>query len=90
MLYSRDLPGGGYVAIEAIPREGPGYSARISVERRADPSRRLGHSPPVIAELQGDSRADVFEELYRIAADNVAVARGILRWQAQRSRGPAS
>jgi hypothetical protein len=40
----------------------------------------------VIAELEGSSRAAVFDELYRIAVDNVAIARGIMRWQAARQR----
>jgi hypothetical protein len=85
VLYTRELPGGGYVAIEALPAEGAKYRARISVERRTDPARRVGHLPPVIAEAEGASRTSVFNELYRIASDNVAVARGILRWQADRS-----
>lgn len=85
VLYTRELPGGGYVAIEALPADGAKYRARISVERRTDPARRVGHLPPVIAEAEGPSRTTVFNELYRIASDNVAVARGILRWQADRS-----
>ncbi len=85
VLYTRELPGGGYVAIEALPADGAKYRARISVERRTDPARRVGHLPPVIAEAEGASRTSVFNELYRIASDNVAVARGILRWQADRS-----
>jgi hypothetical protein len=85
VLYTRELPGGGYVAIEALPADGAKYRARISVERRTDPARRVGHLPPVIAEAEGPSRTSVFNELYRIASDNVAVARGILRWQADRS-----
>ena len=85
VLYTRELPGGGYVAIEALPADGAQYRARISVERRTDPARRVGHLPPVIAEAAGPSRTSVFNELYRIASDNVAVARGILRWQADRS-----
>jgi hypothetical protein len=84
VLYTRELPGGGYVAIEALPTDGMHYRARISVERRSDPSRRVGHVPPVIAEVEGPSRSSVFSQLYEIASDNVAVARGILRWQSDR------
>ena len=84
VLYTRELPGGGYVAIEAVGDDGPSFRARVSVERRTDPERRMGHPAPVIAEASGANRTDVFNELYRIAADNVAVASGILRWQASR------
>jgi hypothetical protein len=119
-LYHRELPGGGYVAIEmvmdgdsdepteleriAVERRGdesrrfghqpPSFAvpagrpfrARISVERRVDASRRDGHEPPVIAEAQGDTSSAVFGELYRIASDNAAVARGLLRWKAEREQ----
>ncbi len=84
VLYTRELPGGGYVAIEAVADEGEVFRARVSVERRTDPERRMGHHAPVIAEASGASRTTVFNELYEIAADNVAVASGILRWQASR------
>lgn len=86
VLYSRELPGGGYVAIEVLDSEGPQHRARLSVERRTDPQRRVGHLPPIIAEAEGPSRAGVFTELFRIASDNVAVARGIMDWQARRGR----
>ena len=84
VLYTRELPGGGYVAIEAVGEDAELFRARVSVERRTDPERRTGHLPPVIAEASGASRTTVFNELYQIAADNVAVASGILRWQARR------
>jgi hypothetical protein len=86
VLYTRELPGGGFVSIETLPSDGTTFRACVSVERRTDPGRRAGHSPPVIAELSGDSRSGVFGELYRIASDNVAVASGIMRWQSNRSR----
>jgi len=118
-LYHRELPGGGYVAIEmvtdgdagmteleriAVERRGdearrfghqpPSFTlpagrpfrARVCVERRADATRRDGHEPPVIAEAHGDTSSTVFGELYRIASDNAAVARGLLRWKAARVR----
>lgn len=86
ILYTRDLPGGGYVAIEAREEGGVQYRARLLAERRSDPARRAGHSPPVIAEAEGGSASRVFDELYAIAADNVAVAQWIMRWQAKRGR----
>jgi hypothetical protein len=37
----------------------------------------------VIAETEAPSPALVFRALYDIASDNVAVARGLIRWQAR-------
>lgn len=85
LLYMRELPGGGVVTIEEVALEAtPGHRARVLVERRADQQRRAGHEPPVIAEAAGESAALVFRELYAIAADNVAVARGLRQWQGAR------
>jgi hypothetical protein len=119
-LYHRELPGGGYVAIEMVAdvdvtdttefeavqverrgdetrrfghqppsfthAAGRPFRARVRVERRAEPGRRDGHEPPVIAEAQGDTSSVVFGELYRIASDNAAVARGLLRWKTARQQ----
>jgi hypothetical protein len=86
LLYSRELPGGGVVTIEALPEGSPRCQARLLVERRSDPKRRYGHTPPVIAEVTALSQAMAFKELYQIASDNVAIARGLIQWQA-RQRG---
>ena len=67
LLYSRGLPGGGVVTIEAVSKETPEVTARVSVERRIDPQRRDGHEPPVIAEAQAPTQSTAFKELYRIA-----------------------
>jgi hypothetical protein len=100
-LYRRDLPGGGYVAIEVTQRDdssdrrghrGGGESAaeraRISVERRVTEERRFGHEPPIVAEVPGDDPAQL-GELFKIAADNAALARALLQWQLRRSRETA-
>jgi hypothetical protein len=90
ILYSRDLPGGGYVMVEAdTPAETRVHRAHVTVERRADPARRDGHLPPVIAEAEGESYSRVLQQLYAIASDNVSIARHLLRWQAGQSRGRA-
>jgi hypothetical protein len=72
----------------AAPRiqlpDGKPCKARVRVERRASAERRAGHQPPVIAEVERNDVLSAFEELYRIARDNVAVARGLLTWQATR------
>lgn len=76
-VYRRELPGGGYVAID-VKRERELARTRVSVERRAEHERRDGHRPVVIAEADGDERSPGFAELYRIAADNAAIARALL------------
>jgi len=87
ILYSRDLPGGGYVAIDAYP-DSRGHHARLWVERRADPARRAGHYPPVIVECDGGDADSAVSQLRPIAADNLALAQAIRRWQADRGRQP--
>ncbi len=89
LLYSRDLPGGGRVTIEASSMQASEPApcrARVIVERRRDPQRREGHTPPVIVEAEATTRERVYEELVVIASDNVAVARGLIQWQSSRGR----
>jgi hypothetical protein len=76
-VYRRELPGGGYVAID-VRRERELARTRVSVERRGAHERRDGHRPVVIAEAEGDERSPAFGDLYRIAADNAAIARALL------------
>jgi hypothetical protein len=77
-IYRRELPGGGYVAID-VKRDPELARTRVSVERRSRDERRDGHRPVVIAEVEGDERSPGFAELYRIAADNAAIARALLQ-----------
>ena len=77
-LFHRDLPGGGYVAIELTGGADGERLVRVIVERRSDRSRRMGHRPPVILEETWKPERG-FGELYRMACDNVAIARGLLR-----------
>jgi hypothetical protein len=76
-IYRRELPGGGYVAID-IERQSQLTRTRVSVERRAEVERRDGHQPVVIAEADGDDRSPGFTDLYRLAANNAAIARALL------------
>ncbi len=85
-LYTRDLPGGGFVSIEVLPHSPSTFRAQVCVERRSDPKRRVGHMPPVIADLTGATQASVFKTLYEIASDNVAIANGLRQWQARKDR----
>ena len=82
VLYQRQLPGGGYVTVEDTGADAGEHRAELTVERRADPARRDGHAPPVVAVASGRTLESVFEELFAIASDNVAVARALLRWKA--------
>jgi hypothetical protein len=78
-LFHRDLPGGGYVAIEVTPAQSmTDRQVRVVVERRSDRTRRQGHAPPVILEEPWTPARGV-GDLYRLACDNVAIARGLLR-----------
>jgi hypothetical protein len=93
-LYRRELPGAGYVAIDLMhphdegepARAAEGSRIRVCVERRADEERRSGHHPPVVAEFTGDDCAPEVGELYRMAADNAALARALMEWQGRRQR----
>lgn len=76
-LFHRDLPGGGYVAIELFGAPSEPRRVRVIVERRRDRSRRTGHKPPVILE-EAWTPDRGFGDLYRMACDNVAIARGLL------------
>jgi hypothetical protein len=93
-LYRRPMPGGGYVEVEldavrATAGDETGkrpHRGRVVMERRVDPGRRYGHRAPIIAELAGDDRDELMSELFRLAQDNAALARSLLRLQAARSR----
>jgi hypothetical protein len=69
--------------------EGRPCRGRVAVERRAPGERREGHELPIIAEVERADVGSVFSELYQIASDNVAVARGLLSWQAARRAAEA-
>ena len=93
-LYRRPMPGGGYVEVELdadraaadVERGSRRHRGRVVMERRVDPGRRYGHRAPVIAELAGDDRDELMSELFRLAQDNAALARTLLRQQSTRQR----
>jgi hypothetical protein len=86
------MPGGGYVEVEldaptaAADGTPTRLRGRVVMERRADPGRRYGHQAPVVAELTGDDRYELTTELFRLAQDNAALARNLMRMQAERDR----
>jgi hypothetical protein len=63
--------------IELITAKASDRVARVIVERRGDRERRRGHRPPVIIEQAWRPERGI-GDLYRIACDNVAIARGLL------------
>jgi hypothetical protein len=77
-LYRRQLPGGGFVAIEAsrcnARFRSPTYRGEVIVERRADHGRRVGHAPPVVAAVEAASIDSVTDGLFRIAHSNAEIA----------------
>jgi hypothetical protein len=90
-LYHRPMPGGGYVDVEMDAEHvSEGAAARIRgrviMERRAELGRRVGHQPPVVAEMWGDDTDELMADLFRLACDNAALARSLMRWQSARSR----
>src|SRR5687768_13115002 len=83
--YNRLMPGGGYVAIEVVAVQAsdvrsPTSRGRLLLERRADQGRRIGHAPPVVAELTGEDADALIAELFRLAHDNAALARCLMQW----------
>jgi hypothetical protein len=88
-VFRRELPGGGYVvigverptAVRSIPR------TCVWVERRQNDERDAEYTDaPLIAAMDGDEQSAGFTEMYRLAADNAAVARGLMQWRAQKGR----
>lgn len=88
LVYTRTLPGGGFVAIDAesgaAGSGGSDHHVRLWVERRADEMRRAGHTPPVIAEAHAGTLETAVEQLRRIASDNVALASALRRFHTER------
>lgn len=83
-VYTRPMPGGGYVRAELLVSKpadlaGEQPRGRVVVDRRS-------YAPPsphdeefVVEVVQGSDTDAVVAELVRIARDNAAIARGLLR-----------
>lgn len=78
-LYRRDLPGGGFVVIDALERPDGSWHARLWVERRPDPVRRTGHPPPIVLEADDVDRERAVDRLRAVAGDDVALAQALRR-----------
>jgi hypothetical protein len=83
--YARELPGGGYAAIDvtrvtSIFRKAR-YEAALLIERRAKP-RHDGDVPLVIATAAGESIDAVLRQLLPAAQCNWAIGAGLMRREA--------
>jgi hypothetical protein len=80
--YERELPGGGYVAIDVTQLSAaPGresYMGTVILERRSS-SREDDQTAPVIAEALGPSISAVLQQLFPLTQHNAAIAAAVLR-----------
>jgi hypothetical protein len=86
-LYTRPMPGGGYVRVELVVSDRGDVASerrrgRVVIEPRRASPRRDDAIPLVVEELEGDDENSVVAELFRIANDNAAIARRVLRRRA--------
>ncbi|MEO7455390.1 MAG: hypothetical protein ABIY52_03960 [Gemmatimonadaceae bacterium] len=83
-VYMRPMPGGGYVRVEMLVSQ-PGDIARERMRGRVVLERRLpapatpDQEPVIVEEVEGSDANAVVAELFRIARDNAAIARRVLR-----------
>jgi hypothetical protein len=80
--YQRELPGGGFVAIDITTAvtmlRGRCWYGRIVVERRSEPSRRTGNAP-VIGHAADKTMELVMQQLLPTALCNQSIGAAILR-----------
>jgi hypothetical protein len=81
-VWSRELPGGGFTAIDVAATEGMldvrTFDGALIVERRAE-ARRAGHTPPTVAEASGATIEWVIRELLRTGESNAAIGAALLK-----------
>ena len=86
-LYLRPMPGGGYVRVELLVRQpgdvtGERMRGRVVLERRQPAPATPDEEPVIVEEVEGEDANAVVAELFRIARDNAAIARRVLRRRA--------
>ena len=86
-MYARSMPGGGYVRVELVVSdrgnvEGERRLGRVVIEPRDASPRRDDSAPLVVEEVEGEDEDAVVAECFRIARDNAAIARRVLRRRA--------
>jgi hypothetical protein len=89
-IYSRPMPGGGYVRAELLVGEpgdlvGERKRGRVVMERRSFAPPSPSDEELVVEEVEGSDQDAVVSELVRIASDNAAIARRVLRRGAARA-----
>jgi len=81
--FVRDLPGGGYVAIEVVATRSlwgkARFQGRVIVERRSNP-RGQADSAPVIATATASTLDRVMRELFPVAQSNASIGAALLRF----------
>lgn len=83
-LYARSMPGGGYVRVELVVSDRADVASerrlgRVIIEPRDPSPRRDDAAPLVVEEVEGEDENAVVAECFRIARDNAAIARRVLR-----------
>jgi hypothetical protein len=78
------MPGGGYVRVELVVSDRGDVAhermhGRVVIEPRDASPRRDDSAPLVVEEIEGDDENEVVAECFRIARDNAAIARRVLR-----------
>src|SRR4051812_8929995 len=81
-LFSRPMPGGGSVRVEILVSDrgnvaGERLRGRVVMDR--SPQSGITGGALIVEELEGNDPDDVVPELLRIARDNAAIARRLLR-----------
>lgn len=89
-LYTRPMPGGGCVRVEVVSWHEDDMTAehvlgRVIIERRAAARAMPAEAPLVLEEIEGDDVAMLTAELFRIARDNAAIARRMMRKRVPRA-----
>ncbi|HEY2065290.1 MAG TPA: hypothetical protein VGG84_04985 [Gemmatimonadaceae bacterium] len=84
----RPMPGGGYVKVELVTSDRGAVAherlrGRVVIEPRSASPRRDDAVPLVVEEVEGDDEDEVVKECFRIASDNAAIARRVLRHRAE-------
>lgn len=90
-LFSREMPGGGSVRVELVVIDHDAVGQRVSgrVVMRPYPLADMPNEMEmVVEELEGDDADDVVPELLRIARDNAAIARRVLRQRGEEGPTP--
>ncbi len=85
-LYARPMPGGGSVRVELLVNPSNGRFAdqlrgRVIIDPAGAMPQLADQRPVVVEEVEGDDPAVVVAELLRIARDNAAIARRVMRVQ---------